>query len=365
MKTKLLLLFLITSLFSQAQVSDFINGLNQPNRLIIDNNIIYVKGVAAPGEIIQIDLNAPSPSANVLFNSLPSSTDPIGIGNITKQGNIIYLSYVNDNTGESTLASFDINNPTVLNDIVSGLGFVPALDLYNGELYFTDEDLSGGGISLKKIDISVSNPPVNTIVSGLTNPQDMEFNGSTLYIGDRDAGSGTGIIYFVDVSLSTPALNSFITNTNVRGVYVYNDFLYFSESGVIKKAPFSNPTNITTEVIDTGGSTDFLRDIVISGTNLYMPQENFGKIVTKEDLTLSTNDFNNQLSDVSIYNNKNDININGLNNQNHNIKIYSLTGSEILSRSMNSNDNSIDISQISNGIYLLNIDNKQTFKFAK
>ena len=365
MKTKLLFTFLIATIYSQAQVTDFITGLDQPNRLIIDNNIIYVKGVAAPGEIIQIDLNVPSPSASVLFNSLPSSIDPIGIGNITKQGDVIYLSYVNDNTGESTLASFNINNPTVLTDIASGLGFVPALDIYNDELYFTDEDLSGGGTTLKKVDITISNPPVNTVVTGLTNPQDIEFNGSNLYIGDRDAGGGTGIIYEVDVTLATPTLSSFITNVNVRGVYVYNDFLYFSDAGVIKKAPFANSSNITIEAMDTGSSTDFLRDVVIGGTNLYMPQENFGKIVTKEDLTLSTNDVNDQITNISIYNNKNELTINGINNQSHNIKIYSLTGSEIIAKNVNSNENSIDISLLSNGIYLLNIDNKQTFKFVK
>ncbi len=283
MKSKLLLLAsLVSFIFTQAQVSNFVSGLDQPNRLIIDNNILYVKGVETPGQVIQIDLNASSPVASVLFNSLPSSADPIGIGNIIKQGDIIYFSYINDNTGESTLASFNINTPTVLTNIASGLGFVAALDIYNDEVYFTDEDLSGGGTTVKKVDVTVSNPTIDIVISGLTNPQDMEFNGSVLYIGDKDAG-GTGVIYSVDVSLMTPILNTFISDVNARGVYVYDDFLYFSDAGVIKKASFLDPSNVTTVAMDTGDTTDFLRDVVISNNRLYMPQENFGKIVSKED----------------------------------------------------------------------------------
>ena len=291
MKTKLLLVFLITSHFYlQAQVTDFVTGLtNEPSRLIIDDNVIYIKGVASPGELIEIDLTDTNPSTNVLFTTSVS----FGIGGLIKDGNTIYISDVNDATGESSLVSFNINTPSVVTTIASGFGYIATIDLYNNELYFTDESLSGGGTSLKKIDVTITNPPVNTVLTGLTNPQDMEFNGNTLYIGDRDAGGGTGIIYSVDASQATSTLNSFITNVNVRGVYVYNDFLYFSDAGIIKKVPFSNPSNITTEAMDTGSSIDFLRDVVISGTTLYMPQENFGKIVTKEDFTL-----NAQITDV-------------------------------------------------------------------
>ncbi|MDN3667373.1 T9SS type A sorting domain-containing protein [Algibacter miyuki] len=337
------------------------SGLNQPNRLIIDNNILYVKGGATPGGIVQIDLSSSLPSASVLFNSLPVGIDSIGIGNIIKEGNTFYISYVNDNTGESTLASFNVSTPTILNNIVSSLGYVSAIDVYNGELYFTNEDLSGGGTSLKKIDISISNPPVFTVLTGLTNPQDMEFKGSTLYIGDRDANT----IYSVDVLLVSPTLTSFVSGVNVRGVYVYNDFLYFSDGGTIKKTEFSNSTNITTEAMDTGSSTDFLRDVVISGNKLYMPQENFGKIVSKEDLTLSVTNETDQLIDLSFHNNDNNIFITGLTDLNSEIKIYSLTGSQLVVKEVDSDDSSIDISYLSKGIYLLNMDNKKTFKFVK
>ncbi|WP_411896231.1 T9SS type A sorting domain-containing protein [Winogradskyella sp. A2] len=360
MKTKLLFTLLITSFYLQAQVTDFVTGLtNEPNRLIIDNDVIYVIGVSAPGEIIEIDLANSTPSGNVIF----TTPNGFGIGGIFKDGDIIYISRYDDSTGVSSLISFNINTPSSTTTIVSNLGFVSTIEKINNDLYFTDEDLTNGGTELKKVDIS--NPIIETVVSGLTNPQDMEYNGNDLYIGDRDAGGGTGIIYSVDISAGTPTLNSFISNVNARGVYVYNDFLYFSDSGNIKKAPFSNPSNITTEAIDNDGNPEFLRDVVISGTNLYMPQETSGKIVTKEDLTLSINNFNSQLLNLSIYNNQNEVYINGLSNENRNVKIFSLTGSKVLERISNSNNNSIDISNLTNGIYLLNIDNIKTFKFVK
>ena len=276
MKKITLLILLITTVL-QAQVTDFVIGLDSPTRLIIDNDVIYVKGTSLPGEIIEIDLANSTPSSNVLF----TTSALFEIGGFIKQGNTVYFANVNSDTGESSLLSFDVSTPTVTNTIASGLGYVAALGLYGDELYFTDEDLSLELTSLKKVDITISNPSVNTVLTGLTNPQDMEFNGNTLYIGDRDAGGGIGIIYAVDVTLTTPILTSFITNVNVRGVYIFNNYLYFSDAGVIKKAPFSNASNISTVATDTGTSSDFLRDVVISGTTLYMPQENLGKIVTK------------------------------------------------------------------------------------
>lgn len=271
MKTKLLLLFtfLITS-FSNAQFSNFITGLDiEPNRLIIDENIIYAKGIATPGKILQIDLSNNTPTASVLFNSLPNNDIPFEIGNIIKQGDFFYLSYINANSGESTLASFNINNPTVLNDIVSNLGFVNSLELYNNELYFTEESLTPGDNSLKKIDITVENPTVNTVITGLNNPQDIEFKDNILYISDKNT------IYSIDVLSPLPTLNPFVENVNVRGIYVYDEFLYFSDGGTIKKVLFSDPLNIFTET----DSNQFVRDVVIYNNTLYMPVEEENKIV--------------------------------------------------------------------------------------
>jgi|GEM_PF-4439287 len=361
MKTKLLFTLLIASIYTNAQVTDFVTGLsNEPNRLILNDDVIYVTGVSAPGEIIAIDLASSTPSGNVIFTA-PAG---FGVGGIFKEGNIIYLASVDDATGDSTLISFNVNTPNSTTTIASGFGFISSLEKINNNLYFT-EDVSSGGAVLKKVDITINNPSAETVVSGLTNPQDMEYNGSELYIGDRDAGGGIGIIYSVDVSSNTPTLNSFITNVNVRGVYVYNDFLYFSDAGVIKKAPFSNSSNITTEAMDTGMTTDFLRDVVISGANLYMPQENFGKIVTKEDLTLSTTNFDSNISNILINNRESEIYISGMSIKKHIVKIYSLSGAKIFEKKLDLFENSISIDKLSKGIYLLNIDNKKTFKFVK
>jgi len=369
MKAKLLFTFLITTIYSQAQVSDFLNGFNAPNRVIIDNNIIYVKET---DKISQINLSDSSPTSTLVYGNL---TSPNVFTNIIKDDDIIIVAYTDDNTGISTIGSIDISqsSPT-LTDQFTGLGFVQGLAIretqevvgsttvFRSILYFTEENLTTNIVSLKKIDITSNTPVIETVLStGLTNPQDMEFKDDILYIGDKD----TNQILSVDVTQTTPTASVFLNGVNCRGLYVFNDFLYFSDSGIIKKVPFSNTSNITTEATDTGSSTDFLRDVVISGTNLYMPQENFGKIVTNEDLTLSLNEFTDQLSKLSFYNDENKIYIDGLTNLNLEIKIYSLTGSQILSKDVNSNNNTADISNLSSGIYVLNVDNKKTFKFVK
>lgn len=369
MKAKLLLAFLITSIYSQAQVSDFLSGFNAPNRLIIDNNIIYVKET---DKISQINLSDPSPSSATVYGGLAS---PNVFTNIIKDGDIIIAAYTDDNTGISTIGSIDISDPTPsLTDQFTGLGFVQGLailetqevqgstTIFRSILFFTEENLTTNVVSLKKVDITSNTPVIETVLStGLTNPQDMEFKDDILYIGNKDSNQ----IHSVDVTQTTPTASVFLNGVNCRGVYVFNDFLYFSDSGVIKKVPFSNTSNITTEAIDTGSNTDFLRDVVISGNDLYMPQENFNKIVTKQDLTLSTNNFDTEFTDVSIYNDENEILIKGLVNLTSKVSIYNLSGKLILTKEVNLNTSSIEINTLPNGIYLLNIDNKKTFKFIK
>lgn len=94
-------------------------------------------------------------------------------------------------------------------------------------------------------------------------------------------------------------------------------------------------------------------------------QESFGKIVTSEDLNLSINEFNTEITNISIYSDENKVSIKGLDISTSNIKIHSLNGKQLLTKAVNSNNNTVDISTLSSGIYLLNIDNKKTFKFVK
>jgi hypothetical protein len=274
MKTKLL--FLLAIVFAtttiNAQVTDYVTGLSSPSRLIIDGNIIYTKEI---DKISQIDVTSSTPTT--LFNNIPATAE---LASIIKNGNTFYISFYDNNTSSNSIAKFNLSTPTTRTDIIAGLGWTPAIALHGNDLYFTEE-ISPSNMSLKKIDISQSMPTATTILSGLNNVQDMMFNGDVLYIGDRDNNT----IYSVDVTASTPSLSSFITSINVRGVYVYNDLLLFNDSSSIKKVPFNNPSNITT--IATSG-VEFLRDAVVYGNTVYMPQETAGKVVTIVDPTLGT-----------------------------------------------------------------------------
>ncbi|NIJ43618.1 hypothetical protein FHR24_000057 [Wenyingzhuangia heitensis] len=356
MKIKLLFIFLITTFCVDAQVNDFITGINSPKRLIIDNNVIYVKG-GLPGKIYQINLSDISPSASVLFNSLPTSGGPFEIGGLVKVGDVFYISYINDDVGDSTLASFNINTPTVLNNIVTGLGFVNALGFYNNELYFTENSLAGGGATLNKIDVTVNNPTVVNVVGGFLKPQDLEFKNSILYIGDREAEK----IYSVDVSLSSPSVNTFVSGVSTEGIYVFNEFLYYTDIGVVKKVQLKNSSDVTTVAEDTDHNKE-LRDIVISGTTLYMPQESVGKIVTKGDLTLSVKGLDNEISGISMRNDK--LTIQGLKKGNNNITIYNLEGKMMMNKELSLNNNSFNVSHLSSGVYVLKI-NDHVYRFVK
>ncbi len=382
MKTKLLatlfFVFISNTIKSQTSATDYVSGVTDATYLTMKGTDMYVLGST---NIYKIDTTVSSPTPTVIY----SAQSNFFLINFTINGNLLYVALENyiaatDTFVGSKIISIDLNN--LLNpaqDIYSTAEFISSITNNGSTIYITSETPTNPPnyepftTHLDEIDASNPNPTAQVIVNNVTNTsvlRDAIFDNNIIYLSSTDDNE----ILTIYVSQSTPTVNTLASSEFSRGLFKSGNELYISNGSLINKLDVTNPTAGSTSVAvnntyqDTNNGTPFFanfRDVVLVGNTVYMTLQNQGKILKAIDMTLSEEDFTNLLLSITIYNDENKLSVNGLESQNHSIKIYSLTGSKILCKNINSNENSIDISKLSKGIYLLNVDDKETFKFAK
>ncbi|WP_047547652.1 T9SS type A sorting domain-containing protein [Psychroserpens sp. Hel_I_66] len=382
MKTKLLTLmlfvFISNIIYSQTSTTDYVSGVADATFLTMNGTNMYVLGSE---NIYRIDTTLNDPTPTVIY----TVENDFFLVNFTINNNLIYVALENyiqatDTFVGGKIISIDLNNlSNPAQDIYTTGEYISSITNNGSTLYITAETMLNPpefepfSTHLDEIDASIPNPTAQLIVNNVTNTSVVRgniFDNNIIYLSSTDDNE----ILTIDVSQSSPDVNVLASSTFSRGLFKSGNELYLANGSLINKIDVTNPSAgptsvaINTTYEDTNDGNLFFanfRDVVLVGNMIYATLQNQGKIVQAIDTTLSLNDFSNQLSSVFTYNNKDNIYINGLDNQIHNIKIYNLTGSEILTKSVTSNKNSIEIKQLSNGMYILNIDNKETFKFIK
>ncbi len=381
MKTKLLSLLLFVlianAVRSQTSTTDYVSGVVDATYLTMNGTDMYVLGST---DIYKIDTTVSNPSPTSIY----TTESDFFLVNFTINGNLLYVVLENYAVATDTflggkIIALDLSNlSNPEQDIYTTEEYISSITNNGATIYITAETPTNPPsfdpfiTHLDEIDASNSTPTAQEIVSNLTNDSVVRgsvFDNNTIYV----SSSSDGEILTIDVSQSNPTVNVLYSNTIFpRGIFKSSNDLYISDGSSIDKFDITNPSEGSTAIAinDTytnNGSSSYenFSDIVLVGNTVYATLQNQGRVVQAVDMTLATNKFTNQSSNVSIYNNKNQVFVYGLTNEKHNVKIYSLTGSEILGKNMNSNDNTIDIDQLSNGVYLLNIDQKQSFKFIK
>jgi len=382
MKTKLLTLllfiFIANSAKSQTEIVDYVSGLTDPTYVVMSGTDMYVLGSL---NLYSIDTTINNPTPTILY-TVPND---FFLVNFTINGNLIYIALENYIQSTDTflggrIVSLDLNNiaqPTV--DIYSTPEYISSLTNNGSTIYLAAETLTNPpnfepfSSHLDMIDASISNPTAQTIVSNLNDTsviRGMLFDNNQVYMSSSDDNS----IFIIDVTQINQPVITEIDNLNFnRGIFKSGNELYMANGSLTNKIDLTNPSGgltavaINTTYQDTNNGNSFnanFRDVVLVGNTMYMTLLNQGKVVQAADMTLSTNEFDSDLMNVRFYNNANNMYVTGLNNI-KNAKIFSLTGQILMSKKLSSNNNSIDISHLSSGIYLLNIDNKKTFKFIK
>ncbi|MGJ8594077.1 MAG: T9SS type A sorting domain-containing protein [Aquaticitalea sp.] len=383
MKTKLLSLLLIIvtaySATSQTEIEDYASGMVEPNYLAMSGTDMYVLGAT---DIYRIDTTSNTPTPVSIY-TVPADYYLV---NFTINGNLIYIALENYIEASDTflggrIVSFDLNNPaqpTV--ELFSTPEYISSLTNDGSTIYFASETLVNPPsfepfiTHLDMIDASLPNPTAQTIVNDLNDTSviaGMFYDDNEVFMSSSDDNS----IFAIDIfDINNPVVVE-IENLNYnRGIFKSGDDLYLANGSLINKLNLDDntsndltPVAVNSTYEDVNNGTTFFanfRDVVLIGNTVYMTLRNQGLIVRAVDATLTVNEFESPLANVAVYNDANTIYIKGLSATN-NAHIYSLNGQSLMHKELSSNNNAMDISQLSSGIYILNIDNQKTFKFVK
>ena len=155
------------------------------------------------------------------------------------------------------------------------------------------------------------------VVTGLSGPFGLAFDGNDLYVSEFNGNK----ISKIDITTTTPTATEVVTGLN---------------------GPYGLAPN---------------------GNDLYVA-ELTGNRISKIDNLLSVNDFS-LINDIKIYPNPSDefIHFSGL-IENKKYIILNILGAEI-KKGIISNNEKIDVKNLTNGLYFLKFDNEQTIKFIK
>ncbi|MDR6967827.1 hypothetical protein J2X31_001841 [Flavobacterium arsenatis] len=377
MKTKLLVAFLSIAFFSnsysQQEASSYLSNLVDPSGIINQGNMLYVQG---PKNLYQINTEADNPTPNMVY---ASGTD-FYMSNLAVEGTTLYVSEENYSESEDAflgcrIIAFDLTSlSTPPSVIYSTTQYVSSLAVKDGFIYFSSETTPTGDdnftVEIHKIDTTVPSPVATVLISNLTEDNDvsdMSFYGNDLLL----SVGGDAKIYSYDVT--SDAATELLTGlTFNKGIFVSGNALFTAEGNSIKKRLFDDVSNQTwvaqnTTYQDSNGGAPFnanFRDVVLIGDTLYMTLQNQGRVMMVQDESLSAGEFSGDLKGISIYNSKTQLNVTGLENS-QTAMVYNLSGQLLLNKEVSANENAMDISSFSEGVYLLTLDNQKVFKFIK
>ncbi|MDN3493663.1 T9SS type A sorting domain-containing protein [Winogradskyella bathintestinalis] len=382
MKTKLLyvLTFIIATLNvnSQTEVSPFVENLTEPIKMIADGTDLYVLGYE---DLYKIDTSTPTPTTTVIYTPEPDHF----MYNLTLSESTLYMAIENyeESTGNflgSRIMALDLDNlSSSLELIYSTTEFINALTINGNTIYFSAETLDNPPnyepftTHIDKIDVSVPNPTATVIVSDLSDgvAQDIVFYNNDLYVSDIDNAT----VHKFNANQIEPTVDNFLINLSTpRGLTVLGNELYISANYLLQKidlddlsSDLENVAQNTTYQDETNDGMDFnanFRDVAIIGNTIYMILEEAGngRIVSIVDSSLSVEDINT--NDVSVLSSNDQIVVNGL-LKNTEVKLYDINGKMIIETQLSQNHNYIDAKQLTQGIYMLKIENSKTFKLVK
>ncbi|WP_298515961.1 T9SS type A sorting domain-containing protein [uncultured Kordia sp.] len=343
-----LLLFLFLSLNAFSQTTDVITGLTQPISLVFNGNTLYYAEYnGGDGKISAIDVDAAIVPVEIVQNTdwaiglifkdddlyfgqlignniSKIATDNIALGvteiisnirlyDFALQGSTLYISaYI-----QNKIYKIDISspNPTLI-EVVDGLSTPYGIALHNDELYIAEYD----GNRISKINITESNPMVQEVISNVSSPSGLCFAGNILFIAEADGNK----ISHINVSSNQTSTTETVSNVSEpSGLAIYNNELYITEYNENK----ISKVNITS--------------------------------------ILSTEDIIEQNNTVSVFPNPtaNFIKITGLKEQKK-YKIFTINGAKVSDGLINDNQ-TIDTSMLSAGMYILHLENSDRLKFIK
>ena len=335
---------LLLSFFKlNAQTTDVITNIDRPTSVFVDGNDIYFG--AHWGSLYKADITSPQNQSTII------ATD--GVYRTFLYGNDLYVS----EWWGGKISKIDItqSSPSPV-DVITGLSNPTGIFIQDDILYFGEYETS-----ICKIDINDTNP-VKTIISNTFNyPAGINMIGNDLYVAEFDGGK----ISKIDITQSSPSPVDVITGlSNPTEILVVGNDLLVSEFGANRIIQI-DLTNSTPVISDLVTNINYPTGLFLNGNDLYISVYGDNKIVKFSSTTLSTEEYSSGSHKFKIFPNPSTeyLQVSNL-TTNKNYKIYSSLGTEVKSGYISNND-MIDIKNLTNGAYFLKLENVNSIKFLK
>jgi len=345
MKKIIFLLFVTAANFSllSAQTTDVVTGINDVVRILLDGNNLYYSD---DNSVRRVDITESAPTPELVIDGLIS---PAGLA---VNGNDLYVAEFS--AGRISVIDMSSETPT-REDFVTGLNTPNFLLLDGNFLYYSDNNDN----VVARFDITAATPTAELIATSNVNfsPLGMSIQGNILYM----AQGLSNRVSKVDVTSGIIQPEDVVTSVNRPiGIQVRDNILYVSEflDDKISFKDLSTSGPLTIDLV-TGllGPTD----IAINDTTIFIIEKDENKISKIENvLGLAENVTEN----FSVYPNPttNIINISNL-TEDSPYSIYDVTG-KVVAKGIVSPLESIDVSALTSGNYMLQLNNT-SIKFIK
>jgi len=221
-------------------------------------------------------------------------------------------------------------------------------DLYISEYY---------GDKISKIDITATLPTIAVdVIAGIDGADGMVFNGNDLYV----AAYWENKIYKIDITDITPTAVEVVVSGIDRpdGIILNGNDLYIAEGGNSKISKIDTTASTPTTAIDFVTGLSGPSGILLNGDDLYVT-EFFSDRVSKVDITTLFIPESLGIQNVNIFPNPTKGEVTISLNSPASYSLVNMLGQEIQKGTFIFGDNTLDVSQLSKGLYFLNIKSSQ------
>lgn len=345
MEKKLFFVCFFFSFVVTSQTVDVALGTINPFCLAHSGNYLYIAEINN-FKISKIDLtsNSTTPIYYNLFFDSPSS--------FAINGNELYICIRHANK----ISKIDLNEPNpVLIDVITDINDPISISLNGNNLYIAQRDAN----KISKINITDSNPIPIDVLTNLNGPRYIVNNGIDMFITEN---IGQKISKF-NMTDSTPVLIEIMNNIMSNGIMLKDNELFLCMGDFLNKVSKINLLDATPTLVDVVSGVNGPTSTIVINNELYIAEFG-GNKVTKYALPLKLDEFT--LKDkIQVYPNPSStyFSISNLNQKKY-IQLLDLNGRIILKDYIDSSVQ-INIENLSNGLYNINIEGEKTLKLIK
>lgn len=331
MKNLLIILFFVTQ--AHAQVVEVVAGLSNPNGLAVDTaSNLYI---SETNKISFVFLNDAVPAVFDLFTNNVNNPTRLTIAN-----NYLYVV----ETGSNEISRFNllVGPPQLTPYVTAGLTSPRGIAVSNNDIVVGDY----GSYAIRRINTAATPFQISLLDNDIAT--DIVIDGGIFYYSDPLYGS----VKSNTIINPSPTSNTVVTDIpSPSSLLLHDGFLYISDGAEGKIYRFNtNGSSTTPQLIVSGLNNP--QDMVVFNNELYIAESGANRIVKLNLNTLGNTEFVNSTS-LTISPNPVPAVLSITTSETIlEVSVYDVSGKEV---STTHSNNNVDVSKLENGIYMVKI----------